>query len=287
MQSTDLEEFDPESITFPCRNLLIGKTGVGKSVFLKWLLYHNEDKIDSVMIFASTIWNGQYNNVTSYLYEEFDHKLVENIIKKRKEKIKNNEKVGNLLIILDDFIDNPSLSMGGRGDPILTQLFSYGRHLFISVWILSQKLTKVSPTLRVNSEYIFLFSLPNRKEMEAAEEEFNPYEKHWFEKVMTEYSHSYQVICVNNSKYSLEFSVGKADEIPPDYKFKRFFKTIPDVKKEKPKKDPEEEQKNEPLSTKKAIKTIIETDLLKDPNMMIAHQEKRRPKFSRKLLQIR
>jgi hypothetical protein len=95
-------------------------------------------------------------------------KITEIIDEQRKvvaeEKLKNQKTpLTSCLICIDDYSDHPEYMKAG----IITQLFLRNRHYNLSVFVLSQKMTSVSLTCRVNFRWILVWRLRSHKEMEC------------------------------------------------------------------------------------------------------------------------
>jgi hypothetical protein len=69
-----------------------------------------------------------------------------------------------VLIIIDDFADNPQFS---RNSKILHALYTRGRHSFISTITATQVLVALSPIIRKNATEIYVYKLRNYKDLES------------------------------------------------------------------------------------------------------------------------
>ena len=75
-----------------------------------------------------------------------------------------------ILIVIDDFADNPHLHKRS-GDSALDTLFVRGRHFQISTLVSTQKLRLVSNAVRVNSQFFCIWRLRNQLEKDSLLEE--------------------------------------------------------------------------------------------------------------------
>eukprot|EP00439_Symbiodinium_sp_Y106_P057156 s3291_g8.t1 len=80
------------------------------------------------------------------------------------------KKLYQILIVIDDFADQPELHRR-TGDGALDTLFIRGRHMQISTWVSSQKLRLISAAVRVNMQFMCVWRLRNQLELEAVLEE--------------------------------------------------------------------------------------------------------------------
>ena len=81
---------------------------------------------------------------------------------------KDTKKLFQILIIVDDFADDPVFS---RQSKLLHALFTRGRHSGISTIVSTQKFTALHPIIRVNATELFVFRLRNYKDLETFIEE--------------------------------------------------------------------------------------------------------------------
>jgi hypothetical protein len=131
------------------------------------------------------------------------------------------------LIILDDCIDS-KLAQYRSSENIADEIAERGRHYNMSVIISAQYLTGISPSLRRNAEYLFIFSPTNYSETEKILEEYVPKsERKRFQELMKGvFVEKHSFILLDNSPesriyYKLRFRRGfleymfpmKADEL--------------------------------------------------------------------------
>ena len=76
----------------------------------------------------------------------------------------------SILVIVDDFADDPSFS---RHSKLLHSLFTRGRHNSISTIVSSQKFNAVAPIIRVNATFLIVYRLRNTKDLETFLEELS------------------------------------------------------------------------------------------------------------------
>jgi GTPase SAR1 family protein len=85
-------------------------------------------------------------------------------------KEKKLKKLFNVLIVVDDFADDPRFT---RRDQLLHSLFTRGRHAFISTIVATQKFRALSPIIRVNATALVVFRLRSEQELLAIVEEIS------------------------------------------------------------------------------------------------------------------
>ena len=90
------------------------------------------------------------------------HKVIDYMKKEGRTKL------FQILIIIDDFADDPNFV---RSSKLLHSLYTRGRHNQISTITSTQKFNAISPIIRVNMTELYIFRLRNIKDLEAFIEE--------------------------------------------------------------------------------------------------------------------
>ena len=80
------------------------------------------------------------------------------------------KKLYQILILVDDFADDPSFS---RNSKLLHSLFTRGRHSMISTIVATQKFVAIHPIIRTNATELFVYRLRNQKDLDAFLEELS------------------------------------------------------------------------------------------------------------------
>ena len=88
---------------------------------------------------------------------------ITNFLKKR-----GDTKLFQILIIVDDFADDPSFT---RQSKLLHALYTRGRHNVISTITATQKFSAIHPIIRVNATELYVYRLRNYKDLETFIEE--------------------------------------------------------------------------------------------------------------------
>ena len=169
----------------PIRSILLGPSGAGKGILLQnMILDIYRGCFERVYIFSPSInvdvtWLPvkEYLNKTINLsenepplfYDTNDQENLEKIIDTQKKVTehlkskKDNKKLYSILIIVDDFADDPSFS---RKSQLLHALFTRGRHSQISTIISTQKFSALHPIIRVNAKILHVFRLRNYQDLQ-------------------------------------------------------------------------------------------------------------------------
>ena len=160
---------DPGYIPFNA--LIVGPTNSGKTQFLvNQICGPFKGKFDYIVLICPTF---AYNR-TLYRFGERDPRLYVIICKQHHVelwmKVVSFAFEGtNTLIILDDCAASKDVK-GQTGE--LVNLGFSGRHVSISVWVLTQQLTSIARAFRDNLAAIVLFYTPSAKTMKTIFEEY-------------------------------------------------------------------------------------------------------------------
>jgi hypothetical protein len=100
-------------------------------------------------------------------FGEYDPVALNKIINDQRkvcelQKKENHKTLHQILIVIDDFADNPEFSRQSR---LLHSLFTRGRHSGISTICSTQKFTSLHPILRVNASELIVFRLRNYSDL--------------------------------------------------------------------------------------------------------------------------
>lgn len=168
----------------PIRAMCLGPSASGKTVLLTRLIVDPQfygGKFSRVYWFSpsASVDEGldplreyvkrlQPQDTDASFYDEFDPSVIQKILDRAKKvtqhlKATKQKKRFNVLIVIDDFADNPQAVHKCGG--ILETLYVKARHYFVSTIISSQKLKLISPCIRVNLTALFIFRLRNQSDL--------------------------------------------------------------------------------------------------------------------------
>ena len=174
----------------PIRSVILGPSGSGKTVLLQNMIMNLYKKcFERIYVFSPSVHHDQtWNSVKEYIedeldahetdddkfyYDHYDAEALERIIKNQTElikhmKSKNMKSLYSILIIIDDFADDPSFS---RHSKLLHSLYTRGRHSMISTITATQKFNAIHPIIRVNATELYVYRLRNMKDLDTFVEE--------------------------------------------------------------------------------------------------------------------
>ena len=168
----------------PMRSVILGPSGSGKTILLQnMILDIYKNCFSRIYIFSPSIdVDATWQPVKKYIEEEmkvqntkeepiyFDHynpealhKIIDTMHKVIDYmKKKNIQELYSILVVVDDFADDPSFS---RHSKILHALYTRGRHNSISTITATQKFSAIAPIIRVNATELYIYRLRNYKDL--------------------------------------------------------------------------------------------------------------------------
>ena len=177
--------------SLPMRSVLLGPSGSGKTVLLvSMILDLYRDCFARIYIWSPSVFVDQsWEPVKQYIekdlkintdkekiyFDDYRNEDLEKVIDtqyKLIDHMKKQEykKLYNILIVIDDFADNPSFT---RHSKLLHSLYTRGRHLMISTITSTQVFNALSPIIRKNITQLYVYKLRNYKDLEAVLEELS------------------------------------------------------------------------------------------------------------------
>lgn len=169
----------------PLRDIVLGPSGAGKGILISNMILNiYKDCFDRIYIFSPSIdvdktWVPVKDYIEKSLkidpkkeaiyFDHYDHDALENITTTQHKiaehmKQQNYTKIFQILIVIDDFADDPTFS---RHSKLLHALFTRGRHSMISTIVSTQKYRAISNIIRVNATNLYIFRLRNYQDLEA------------------------------------------------------------------------------------------------------------------------
>ena len=193
---TSKQPRDPIVPRVPCTGIFLGPSKSGKTVALisaildQYRTASGESVFERIIIMSPSIeiddaWKpvkhfiehdmGVNTDREQVYFDKWDEGALRGIIEQQKKITRKTKELGfkklyQILIVIDDFADQPELHRR-TGDGALDTLFIRGRHMQISTWVSSQKLRLISAAVRVNMQFMCVWRLRNQLELEAVLEE--------------------------------------------------------------------------------------------------------------------
>jgi hypothetical protein len=165
-ENLKLKKLHPLLMKYFTNTLFIAPTGVGKSNLIINLLDRKQfykGKFDKIILFSNTyytdrIWKSCKSIEDENVYTDYDDSILQQIIDEQDEAKKNDEPI-NTLLIFDDIIQQIN-----KQNSLLNSLVMRSRHYHLTIWLTSQKFSRVSTSIRNNISYFVLFGIKNQKE---------------------------------------------------------------------------------------------------------------------------
>jgi len=204
-----LNMFDPMSedkgFKLDSTVVAVGKRRTGKSWIFRNILYLLKDKFPAGICISQTdelnkFWR-QYMP-KKYIFNKYSPEILDAVFMRQK-KILNNpeltkkqkEKQAPFFVILDDVISDPAFQ---RNEPQIKELFVAGRHYKLFVLITTQYAKAITPTLRGNTDFLFILKTVQQRQREALWEDFADFlTKDAFSQMIDAYTEDNETLVVN------------------------------------------------------------------------------------------
>lgn len=207
-------------IHLPTNVIISGSTRSGKTYRTKELLQQQlGSQADYIVVFCPTAdvsgdWGETGNRDPEkgkvyIVFEDIDDFLpaLKEIVKQQHDLVRTHgakmkkKVLPQILVIMDDCLGLSLLKLGGFVDKLSTR----SRHINLSLFILVQKITAVPRTMRLNSEYLILFSASNFSELERFLQEYMPkrMQKEFASHLEQIFNEPYRFVVCNNFESKL------------------------------------------------------------------------------------
>lgn len=148
-----LRKFDPSKLPEAPVIVAIGKRNTGKSELIKDLMYHKRNIPVGLVCSGTEDGNSFYQKIVpgAFVYNHFNKPAIERLVQRQKQ-AKLAGTCHPVFLILDDLMYDSSFLR----DKLLRYLFMNGRHFNICIFLSSQYVTDVPPSMRTNIDYVFV-----------------------------------------------------------------------------------------------------------------------------------
>lgn len=165
--SVNIKRFDMTSVDFNRKCIFIGKTGTGKSILVKDLLYHQRNKIPVGEVISSTEFASPfYGNFIPkiVIHGEYNSSKIKSLIKRQRRMVKDigseDDPRASTFLILDDCLHD---AKSWQKDKHIKDIFFNGRHYALLFILTMQYPLGITPDLRTNIDYTFILREPIQK----------------------------------------------------------------------------------------------------------------------------
>jgi hypothetical protein len=163
----------------PLRGIVLGSGASGKTHQLREIILHEyRGKFDYLYVISASVDVDEiWDPVKKYakrldgsgFYAEYDPEQLEEIIEEQKARYNRKTKSPAMLVVLDDFCDDPRF----RNNKELNSTFVRLRHFNVSTLVASQKYRVLNPLLRLNASFLLMTRVRSKMDYKAVEEELS------------------------------------------------------------------------------------------------------------------
>jgi hypothetical protein len=153
-----------------------GSRRTGKSIFLKWLLYHYKDLFDLAIVLSETPHNGFWQPIVSnqYVHNGWDPFLIEKLMEEQAKEIEKSMKEKSykprkVLVVLDDIVGDRRHI---HEDTTLNRLAVEGRHFKIFICLTTQEPHAIGTALRNNCDIAVIFQQKSKRAKDSVCNDF-------------------------------------------------------------------------------------------------------------------
>lgn len=171
-EKLSLRKFKMKDILPDATILILGRRRSGKSFLTRDIFYHHKN-IPSGVVFSGTEEASPFFSnfiPDSFIHSEYDPELMESIMNHQKKKIREAKAEGlsetgkhpsnNLFIVLDDMLHD---AQNWKKEKTIKSIFFNGRHYNFLFILTMQYPLGITPELRSNIDYVFVFNEPSIK----------------------------------------------------------------------------------------------------------------------------
>lgn len=209
--------------TSPGFTLIIGKPNSGKTFLLKYLLMldhesYNKLPIKYGLIFTTTKFNKHYETIfpSDFIHSSYNPDALQGLLDIQSETAAQNPAV----VIFDDCLD-----MKGFTSQLFLNLTTTYRHYNITVYLITQYVYRVPPTVRECASRVAIFRTTTERSLKACYESFGGFFSKYddFRKFVIEKTGDYSFIwyIANSSAEQIDqvYKVLKCPQKIPDFNF--------------------------------------------------------------------
>ena len=155
-----IKEFDMSSIDFNRKCIVIGKTGVGKSELIRDLLYHQKNTIPVGQVISSTEFASPFYGLfipKIVIQGEYSTNKIKDVIKRQRKLVKKygeKDPKASSFLVLDDCLHDAKAWVK---DKSIKDIFFNARHYALLFILAMQYPLGITPDLRTNIDYVFIF----------------------------------------------------------------------------------------------------------------------------------
>jgi hypothetical protein len=209
----------PKLFDLPSKLLVIGKSLLsGKSSLVINLLarpefYKDLIKPEHIYIVSPTLHQEKWQKLINYLgippenlYNSYDPTEIQDLYDMVKEDFEEMKAAGERppqrVVIFDDlgFSGIFSSSKAHNEDNVIDSIVLNGRHVLFSIWVIAQKYTQLSKTIRENATALVIYEASNSQWEQVADDHAKTKKKIFIEAAMEATKEPHNFMFINYSK---------------------------------------------------------------------------------------
>ena len=212
----DLPEFNPEEIKIDATIVAIGKRRTGKTWVFRNIMYLMKERIGAGIVISQTdelnkFWRRYIPK--KYIFKHYEPEILQAVFDRQKsmiddqlrklelegvddldERLKLAKERSAFFILLDDVISDTRL----KYDPEMMELFVAGRHYALFILCTTQYAKAITPTIRGNTDYVFIMKTMQQRQREALKEDFGDFlTKDAFNQILDAYTEDNETLVIN------------------------------------------------------------------------------------------
>lgn len=201
----ELQEWDPlGTLQLDATLVAIGKRRTGKTFLFRNIMYLLKDAFPACLCISQTdelnkFWRDYIPK--KYIYKKYQPEILTALFARQKKIMARTDltdaekdKKARFLVILDDVISDQRL----KYDENLTELFVAGRHYKIMTLITTQYALAITPTIRANTDFVFILKCMQHRSREALWENYGDFlTRDGFNSILDAYTQNNEALVVN------------------------------------------------------------------------------------------
>ena len=198
--------------------IVCGRRRSGKTFLQTWIMYTKRMVFPHVMLQTSTKYNGEWQQHVAKddVWKGFNVDGLAKLTGRQETLLEENPEGEDprTYLGLDDIISDNAV----RHNPLLSEFFYAGRHLKSAIGVNTQWFKALPPGCRENSDFVFLYSMINKDEIDGIYEAYaGDVPRPIFDYLVKRNSRNYSCLVINpHGRTPFErFFVYMAQKVPP------------------------------------------------------------------------
>lgn len=207
----DLPKFDLTTIKPDATVVCVGKRRTGKSFLMRHMMYMLKSHFKAGIVISETAEMNHFWQEfvpEKFIHNRYHGEIIQAVFERQKfilnqadKSDEQKEEEARFFIILDDVISDYQL----RWDENFQRLFTQGRHYKIFVVLSTQYVKGITPTIRGNTDYVFMFKNLHGDSREALWKNYGDImTKDGFFTILDAYTEDNEALMINTSDSTMQ-----------------------------------------------------------------------------------